>query len=611
MHIKFNRYLLRLTLLVCSFACTWQTGYCDSERSQYKWYYYYEKNNYDYTNTVTTEILVKARSLSELTTISYGYTQLENIVSIDVWYMYKGDKKKLESNLISNQSPSSSSFYSGVRYKVFVMPPNTDFEYKIVKKIENPVLISSCQVAFPFEVDSVKYEIPKVVGFNVCFDKNFLQKNTTVTIDSVKGLTGMVYKITAFPVEQPTWIKNQAHDLRLLIYKTPKDISNNSWTAFNNWYHQLASGAVTSGKYIKRTADSLSKNITDPELKLKRTFDFVRLRVHYLDLENGWGAFKPRPADSTCKKLLGDCKDMATLLVALLRVQGITASIAISATLSHSFDMDFPSLSSANHVIAVAEVNNKRYFLDATESFGDYRFPSRQIQNRKIFIVNATAPGELVTINYMTNSKNEEALRVQATLNKDSVATSFNLTFCGMSSFRPRQISYGYNTDLAGQIVQKVVSNHIKYSSVNIDSVFLPDSLFGYYQGEIKMNPDFLKTYASKKIVLLGFLPDATGVFNEINEESNEMRLPYETLFKTFDFTIKLDDGQFKKTFAEKKIEKNGVEFYFTVKSEGSTAHINYTLKTSDISLSKERQLALTECNNLINTMRKNVLLVQ
>src|SRR5206468_7913223 len=97
------------------------------------------------------------------------------------------------------------------------------------------------------------------------------------------------------------------------------------WPAMAVWYDRLAQGraAVTPGiQAASRKVLGAAPESAGFFEKVRAESGFVRDAVRYLDIEVGTGAFQPRAAADTLTNLYGDCKDKATLLVAILASQG-------------------------------------------------------------------------------------------------------------------------------------------------------------------------------------------------------------------------------------------------------------------------------------------------
>ena len=65
---------------------------------------------------------------------------------------------------------------------------------------------------------------------------------------------------------------------------------------------------------------------------IERLLASMRGQIRYTGVEFGKGAIVPRSSRETLARRYGDCKDQATLLVAMLRVAGIPAHVALLRT---------------------------------------------------------------------------------------------------------------------------------------------------------------------------------------------------------------------------------------------------------------------------------------
>lgn len=102
---------------------------------------------------------------------------------------------------------------------------------------------------------------------------------------------------------------------------------------------------------------------------------------------------------------------MAFLLYNALNYFGIEAYLAISATMTHRFEMDFPSVSSGNHMICVTKDKNDNYlFLDATEATGYYKNPSRFTQGTNVFVINDGEEGNVLQVPVVRSDENKIAI---------------------------------------------------------------------------------------------------------------------------------------------------------------------------------------------------------
>jgi len=317
------------------------------------------------------------------------YSELETLQSYECAYTaLNGKKKKLKKGDIYIHDVYSTTFVSGTKALGLTIPPCKDFTYSHVLKSSQGPLFAAMDFN-PSQIEQtevIQYRV--IVPTNQRLSWNDIDRESLpfhLHVDSTKQNGKMFYKFSA-RAKKGKEQTSESFRVRVLVH--PKEQSPDEYLNF--WYLGLLKDRSTLDSITKAEINAylLQKKIdtSNDSSLVTGLFNWVKASLDYIDIENGLGAFQPRNPNLTYFNKKGDCKDMSNLLCAALREWGISANLALSSTLSHPFDLTFPSLSSANHVICVAWMNGKRYFLDPTEKFGFGLVPSRQIQNRGIFI---------------------------------------------------------------------------------------------------------------------------------------------------------------------------------------------------------------------------------
>ncbi len=105
---------------------------------------------------------------------------------------------------------------------------------------------------------------------------------------------------------------------------------------------------------IKALADSITGRSADGREKVRSIFKWVQKNIKYIAIEDGDNGFVPREASLVLKRRYGDCKDKTSILVAMIRSQGLKASFAWigSRHLPYKYS-EFASLVDDDHMIAV------------------------------------------------------------------------------------------------------------------------------------------------------------------------------------------------------------------------------------------------------------------
>jgi hypothetical protein len=118
---------------------------------------------------------------------------------------------------------------------------------------------------------------------------------------------------------------------------------------------------------------------------------WLHRQVRYTGIELGPASIVPWPPAETLKRGFGDCKDKATLLVALLRQAGLRADIALLDTgPGRDTDAELPGLP-FDHAIVRVKVGGRDVWIDATEELAQAgRLPANDQGRRALIIADET-----------------------------------------------------------------------------------------------------------------------------------------------------------------------------------------------------------------------------
>jgi Domain of Unknown Function with PDB structure (DUF3857)/Transglutaminase-like superfamily len=163
-------------------------------------------------------------------------------------------------------------------------------------------------------------------------------------------------------------------------------------------------------KQLKTLTDSLTQGKTEID-KTKAIYYWVQDHIKYIAFEEGMGGFVPRQANEVCSKRYGDCKDMASLLTAMLKIAQIPAYLVWIGTREIPFKYaENPSMGVDNHMIAAIKQNGAWVFLDATDDRIDYGLPTWHIQGKEAMVMTSNDTYEIVKVPIVpaaTNSRRD------------------------------------------------------------------------------------------------------------------------------------------------------------------------------------------------------------
>jgi tetratricopeptide (TPR) repeat protein len=124
-----------------------------------------------------------------------------------------------------------------------------------------------------------------------------------------------------------------------------------SWQTVATAYADLVDGQI-EGSDIERVTRKIVGKEDDLGIVLALLLDHLRANVRYTGVEFGEQSVVPSAPAETLSRRFGDCKDKATLLVAMLRSLGIEAQVALVNTgPDNDVDPQLPGLGRFDHVI--------------------------------------------------------------------------------------------------------------------------------------------------------------------------------------------------------------------------------------------------------------------
>jgi len=200
-----------------------------------------------------------------------------------------------------------------------------------------------------------------------------------------------------------------------------------------NWYFDFVKNVNTAvSPAVKQVVDSLTSGAANDLEKVRRIFYWVQNQVTYIAYEDSLGGFIPREASLVCSRRFGDCKDMASTLVEMIRAAGLEAYQTWIGTRDIPFTFeDVPAPISTNHMICTYIQDGKYYFLDATGKDSPFDFPTSMIQGKQALIGMGKDKYRIVRVPVMDTDKNIYYDSVHLQLNKSHIQGAGELKVSG------------------------------------------------------------------------------------------------------------------------------------------------------------------------------------
>ncbi len=167
-----------------------------------------------------------------------------------------------------------------------------------------------------------------------------------------------------------------------------------TWQDVGRWYWNLVADQLQGDASLTRAARDATAGLRTDEEKVRALHRLVVEGTRYVGLEFGIHGYKPYKVTQVFQRRFGDCKDKASLLVALLREVGIPADLVLLRTRrSGRVDPEPASLAIFDH--AIAYVPSLNTYLDGTAEFaGMAELPG---QDQGVMALHVSATGVRLT----------------------------------------------------------------------------------------------------------------------------------------------------------------------------------------------------------------------
>ena len=167
-----------------------------------------------------------------------------------------------------------------------------------------------------------------------------------------------------------------------------------SWEDVGRWYWHLVEDQLTPDDILHRAALDATKGARSDEERIRALHRLVIEGTRYVGLEFGIHGFKPYKVTQIFSRRFGDCKDKASLLLALLREVGIDSELVLVRTRRGGrVDTAPASLAVFDH--AIVYVPRLSLYLDGTAEFAGMReLPS---QDQGVMVLRVSPQGVTLT----------------------------------------------------------------------------------------------------------------------------------------------------------------------------------------------------------------------
>jgi uncharacterized protein DUF3857/transglutaminase superfamily protein len=195
------------------------------------------------------------------------------------------------------------------------------------------------------------------------------------------------------------------------------------WETIGRWYAGLARGRYSLDKSVLQKLPPLLGTARTADDSLRAVQRWVAQDIRYVSIALGLGGYQPRLPAEVVATGYGDCKDKATLFIAVLNALGFRA-YPVLLNSGERVERGLPSISQLNHAIAVVERPTGRVYVDLTADLVPYGELPATDQGQFGLVVHPEGTTEQVTLPETAPGDNLNQTRIAGTLSSDGYVTA-------------------------------------------------------------------------------------------------------------------------------------------------------------------------------------------
>lgn len=244
----------------------------------------------------------------------------------------------------------------------------------------------------------------------------------------------------------------------------------------------LPKAAVT--ERIQQLANELTKNQKTPSDQARALYEWVATHISYAGNCIGVGAVVPHDTNFILDNRMGDCKDHATLLQALLAAKGIASTQALINAGSTYNLPKIPVVSMVNHVINY--LPDLHLYLDSTSDSTPYGMLPFNINDKPTLLTTGYQEGTRTPATSV--GSNSQIMKSQLIIHADgSVSDNISVSATGLFAVSNRERFRRLNKDQQTDLVKNIYKNS-GYSANGTINLYDTETLANHYHYQVQMN---------------------------------------------------------------------------------------------------------------------------
>jgi len=257
-----------------------------------------------------------------------------------------------------------------------------------------------------------------IVDMPASIEPHILERNVRNPVKITTANGRRVYTWTAADLPKP---KSEpfAADSNGVFQSVALSVPN-SWQGISKWYAGLARDRYALTPELETKLHELVAGARTLDDSLSAVQRWVAQDIRYVSLSLGIGGYQPRPPAEVYKTQYGDCKDKATIFVAMAQKMGVEAyPVLLSA--GGKVERSLPSIDQFNHAIAALKIGGQYTYVDLTSDLTPYGALPATDQGQFALVVHPDGRADEVTLPENAPSVNRSETSLSGELTSDGL----------------------------------------------------------------------------------------------------------------------------------------------------------------------------------------------
>lgn len=243
-----------------------------------------------------------------------------------------------------------------------------------------------------------------------------------------------------------------------------------NWGKVAEWYQDKTYRLLEPSYETKELLEKIIVPNMTAQQKVDAIYNYITSEIKYSYVSFLQSNFVPKRCGLTCAAGIGDCKDVATLMITLLRQLGIEAYYVLVKT-SHMSSGDVAPSLYFDHVIVGYNLNGEMNYLDlTTDYYPNYVLTDIDVNQIALVIKDGEKNTFRLPADNVNPLKNKIEVNVKAQIGTDrSVDLLIDATYPGMAGGLLREQFSKYSEEEKQNYMIENLGNGI-YNNLEIDS---------------------------------------------------------------------------------------------------------------------------------------------